>query len=249
VTETFNHRLGLGVAPGRAVSGQRLRGPGGPRTEPGWQAGSVLIEHRGESPTVHPSAYVAPTAVLCGAVHVGPEARILFGAVLTAEDGAIEVGARCVVMENAVLRGRARHPLVLGDDVLVGPHAHLNGARIGDGCFLATGAALFPGAELGPGSEVRIRGVVQVNTVLPAGSTVPIAWVAVGNPAQIYPPGQHEQIWAVQEGLNFPGTVYGVSRDTPATERMARQANWFSAHRDDRLLDGGMPGGNGGSAS
>jgi gamma-carbonic anhydrase len=42
----------------------------------------------------------------------------------------------------------------------------------------------------------------------------------------------------VQEGLDFPGTVYGVSRDTPAPERMARQANWFSAHRDDRPLDG-----------
>ena len=166
----------------------------------------MLIEHRGAAPDVHPSAYVAPTAVLCGAVRVGPDARILFGAVLTAEDGAIEVGARCVVMENAVLRGRARHPLVLGDDVLVGPHAHLNGARVGDGCFLATGAALFPGSELGPGSEVRIHGVVQVNTVLPGGSTVPIGWVAVGNPAQIFAPGQHEQIWAVQEGLDFPGT-------------------------------------------
>jgi carbonic anhydrase/acetyltransferase-like protein (isoleucine patch superfamily) len=141
-------------------------------------------------------------------------------------------------MENAVLRGRAQHPLIIGDDVLVGPHAHLNGARVGDGCFLATGAALFPGCVLGPGSEVRIHGVVQVNTILPAGSMVPIGWVAVGDPAGIYPPGQHEQIWAVQEGLDFPRTVYGVTRDTPVSDRMARQANWFSAHRDDRRLDG-----------
>jgi gamma-carbonic anhydrase len=154
--------------------------------------GPVLIEHRGAVPDVHPSAYVAPNAVLCGAVRVGPDARILFGAVLTAEDGEIQVGARCVVMENAVLRGRAQHPLIIGDDVLVGPHAHLNGARVGDGCFLATGAALFPGCVLGPGSEVRIHGAVQVSTILPAGSTVPIGWVAVGDPAQIYPPGQHE---------------------------------------------------------
>ena len=157
----------------------------------------MLIEHRGAAPYVDPSAYVAPTAVLCGTVRIGPEARILFGAVLTAEDGEIQVGAHCVVMENAVLRGRARHHLVVGDDVLIGPHAHLNGARVGEGCFLATGAALFPGCVLGPGSEVRIHGVVQVNTVLPAGTTVPIGWVAVGDP----------------------------------------------------LLDGGMPGGNGGSAS
>jgi len=197
----------------------------------------MLIEHRGSVPEVHPSAYVAPTAVICGAVRIGPDARVLFGAVLTAEDGQISVGARSVVMENAVIRGRARHPVVLGDDVLVGPHAHVNGARVGDGCFLATGVALFPGCVTGPGSEVRIGGIVQVNTVLPPGTMVPIGWVAVGDPAKIYPPGQHDQIWAIQESLDFPGTVYGVTRDTPAAERMSRQSAWFAAHLGDRILD------------
>jgi len=197
----------------------------------------VLIEHRGVVPEIDPSAYVAPTAVVCGAVRIGPGARILFGAVLTAEDGQVSVGARSVVMENAVLRGRAGHPVVVGDDVLVGPHAHVNGARVGDGCFLATGAALFPGCVAGAGSEVRIHGVVQVNTVLPPGTTVPIGWVAVGDPARIYPPGQHEQIWEIQESLDFPGTVYGVTGDTPAAERMSRQSAWFAAHRSDRVID------------
>lgn len=193
----------------------------------------MLIEHRGQTPHVHPSAYVAPTAVLCGAVRLGPDARVLFGAVLTAEDGEITVGARCVIMENALVRGRAAHPVVLGDDVLVGPHAHVNGARVGDGAFLATGSALFPGCAVGAGAEVRIHGVVHVNTVLAAGAVVPIGWVAVGDPARILPPGEHEQIWAVQEGLDFPGTVYGLPRDAPATERMTRQAAWLGAHRDD----------------
>jgi gamma-carbonic anhydrase len=197
----------------------------------------MLIEHRGGVPQVHPSAYVAPTAVLCGAVLIGPDARVLFGAVLTAEDGQISVGARSIVMENAVIRGRARHPTVIGDDVLVGPQAHVNGARVGNGCFLATGVALFPGCVAGAGSEVRIGGVVQVNTVLAPGTMVPIGWVAVGDPAKIYPPGQHEQIWAIQESLDFPGTVYGVNRDTPAAERMARQSAWFSAHLADRIID------------
>ena len=160
---------------------------------------------------MHPSAYVAPNAVLCGAVRVGPDARILFGAVLTAEDGAVQVGARCVVMENAVLRGRARHPLIIGDDVLVGPHAHLNGARVGDGCFLATGAALFPGCVLGPGSEVRVHGVVQVNTVLPAGSTVPIGWVAVGDPAQDLPAGPARADLGRAGGARLPR--HGLRRD------------------------------------
>jgi carbonic anhydrase/acetyltransferase-like protein (isoleucine patch superfamily) len=43
---------------------------------------------------VDPSAYVAPTAVVCGDVHVAADARVLFGAVVTAEDGRVDVGAR-----------------------------------------------------------------------------------------------------------------------------------------------------------
>jgi carbonic anhydrase/acetyltransferase-like protein (isoleucine patch superfamily) len=193
----------------------------------------MLIEHRGRSPQVDPSAYIAPTAVLCGDVRVGPDARVLFGAVLSAEDGRVEVGARCVIMEHALVRGREAHPVVLGDDVLVGPHAHLNGTLVGDGCFLATGCALFPGARLGRDVEVRIHGVVHVNTVLEDGALVPIGWVAVGDPAQVLAPDRHEEIWAVQERLDFPQTVYGLSRSASARERMTRQAAWFAAHRDD----------------
>lgn len=199
----------------------------------------MLIEHRGHAPKIHPSAYVAPTAVVCGAVTVGPEVRILFGAVLTAEDGEIHLGARSVVMENALIRGRAGHPATLGDDVLVGPQAHVNGARVGDGCFLATGVALFPGAVLGAGSEVRVHGVVHVNSVLPPGSMVPIGWIAVGNPATVYSPDEHDEIWAIQQSLDFPETVYGVARGTSPTELMSRQTAWFAAHARDRPLDDG----------
>src|SRR3954469_21730506 len=143
----------------------------------------MLIEHRGASPTVDPSAYVAPNAVLCGEVHVGAGARILFGAVLSAEDGRNAIGERTVGMKNALLRGRPPPPATLGDDVLVGPHAHVNGAVIEDGAFLATGAAAFPGAVVGAGSEVRIHALVHVNSKLASGTTVPIGWIAAGDPA------------------------------------------------------------------
>jgi carbonic anhydrase/acetyltransferase-like protein (isoleucine patch superfamily) len=196
----------------------------------------MLVQHRGNVPVVDPSAYVAPTAVLCGDVRVGPHARVLFGAVLTAEDGRVEVGARCVIMENALVRGRAAHPARVGDDVLVGPHAHLNGTVVGDGCFLATGSSLFPGSRLGREVEVRINGVVHVNTVLDDGALVPIGWVAVGDPAQVLAPSDHEEIWKIQAGLDFPQTVYGISREASARERMERQAEWFAAHGDDRIL-------------
>lgn len=193
-----------------------------------------IYEHRGRRPTVDPTAYIAPTAVLCGDVRVEAEARVLFGAVITAEDGHVRVGRQCVVMENALLRGRDGHPTELGDDVLVGPHAHLNGTTVSDGCFLATRCSLFPGSRLGENVEVRINGVVHANTSLSAGAVVPIGWVAVGDPAEILPPDRHDDIWAIQEGLEFTKTVYGVDRDTPAGERMEQQVQWYGEHRNDR---------------
>jgi len=198
----------------------------------------MLIEHEGKRPRVAESAYVAPTAVLCGDVTIGEESRVLFGAVLTAEGGAIEVGSRCIVMEQALVRGRAGHPVRLGDHVLVGPHAHVNGAVIEHDVFLATGVSVFPGARVGAGSEVRINAVVHVNSSVPDRTTVPIGWIAVGDPAQMFPPEAHEELWPVQRAMDFPRTVFGIDRDHVTMEKVARAyAERFGRHRDDRLLD------------
>jgi gamma-carbonic anhydrase len=195
----------------------------------------MLVEHRGRRPDVDPGAWVAPTAVICGDVRVGAGARILWNAVVTAEDGSVEIGERCVVMEHALVRGRAAHPVAIGRDVLIGPHAHVNGARIGAEAFIATGAALFPGATVGERAEVRINGVVHVNSMVPDGGLVPIGWVAVGD--QVHPPDRHDEIWAIQRALNFPGVVYGEPRGEDLMARvMPRQSAWLGAHRDDRVL-------------
>jgi gamma-carbonic anhydrase len=197
----------------------------------------MILTHRGERPVVSASAYVAPSAVLCGAVTLGERVRVLHGAVLTAEDGEIWIGDDVVIMENALVRGRARHPILIGSSVLIGPHAHLNGTTVEDEVFIATGASLFPGSVAGRGSELRINSVLHVNSRLTAETIIPIGWIAAGDPAQLFPPDQHEELWQVQEELDFPGTVYGVPRDTPMRTIMARQVEFYGAHRDDQTID------------
>ena len=197
----------------------------------------MLYEHRGRRPVVPESAYVAPSAVLSGAVVLGARARVLHGAVLTAEDGEIRLGADVVVMENALIRGRAKHPVTIGDAVLIGPHAHVNGATIEDEVFVATGASLFPGSVAGAGSELRINSVLHVNSRLAPDTVVPIGWIAAGDPAQLFAPDRHDELWEVQRELDFPGTAYGVARGTGMRTIMARQAEYYAAHRDDRRLD------------
>ena len=201
----------------------------------------MLLEHEGRRPRIHASAYVAPNATVSGDVTIGPESRILFGAVLTAEGGPVILGSRCVVMEQAVLRGTKAHPLRLGDHVLVGPHAHLSGCEVEDNVFVATGASVFNGARLGTRSTVRINGVVHIKTVLAPDTIVPIGWVAVGDPARILSPDAHDEIWTVQGPLNFSKTVFNLD-PAPAgqsnmPERMRRYAAALGRHAHDRILD------------
>jgi carbonic anhydrase/acetyltransferase-like protein (isoleucine patch superfamily) len=173
------------------------------------------------------TASVAPTAVVTGDVTIGPRSRILHGAVLNGDLGTIHVGTEVVVMEHALLRGRADHPLEVGDAVLVGPHTHLNGTRVGNEVFIATGASLFPGSDVGDRCELRINSVVHVNSQLEPETVVPIGWVAAGRPAQLFSPDRHEALWEVQEPLDFPGTVYGVPRGTSMREIMRRQCEAY----------------------
>jgi carbonic anhydrase/acetyltransferase-like protein (isoleucine patch superfamily) len=194
----------------------------------------MLIKHAGVQPQVDPTAYIAPNAVVCGNVTVGPGCRIMHGAQVIAESGSISVGRECIVMENAVLRSSSRHPLTMGNNCLVGPNAHVVGCTVEDEVFIATGAAIFHSAHLGKGSEVRINGVVHLKSHLAARKTVPIGWVAIGNPAQILPPSEHESIWRIQEPLNFPLTVYGFERPEATMEKITRRlSEALGSHADD----------------
>jgi carbonic anhydrase/acetyltransferase-like protein (isoleucine patch superfamily) len=94
-----------------------------------------------------------------------------------------------------------------------------------DEVFIATGASIFHSATLRARSEVRINGVVHLKTELPEGATVPIGWIAVGTPAAILPPDQHDRVWSIQKPLNFPLSVYDIDRSEASmikiTEKMA----------------------------
>jgi carbonic anhydrase/acetyltransferase-like protein (isoleucine patch superfamily) len=130
--------------------------------------------------------------------------------------------------------------VAVGDNVLVGPRAYLSGCTVENDAFLATGATVFNGARVGTRAEVRVNGIVHLRTVLLPDSTVPLGWIAVGDPAEILPPERHEEIWAIQEPLDFPGTVFGVARPGPGEsfmpEVMPRYARALASHKNDRAV-------------
>jgi carbonic anhydrase/acetyltransferase-like protein (isoleucine patch superfamily) len=202
----------------------------------------MKIRHLGMAPFVHPEAYVAPTAVLSGEVRIGGGSCVLHGAVLSAEGGLVEVGANCVIMENAVLRGTPRHPLIMGDHVLAGPHSHLTGCRIADEVFIATSAMVFNGAQMGRASSVALGGAVHIGCVVPPLTRIPIGWVAVGDPARMYPPGEVEPIRAgLAEAGGFLPFVFGIDDAGDRRQQMQAALRRYTAavarhHREDEII-------------
>ncbi|MFC4943209.1 gamma carbonic anhydrase family protein [Pseudonocardia sp. GCM10023141] len=202
---------------------------------------AVFVRHRMKNPKVAASAYIAPTAVLCGDVTVGPHSRVLFGAVITAEGGPVEIGEHCVIMENAIVRGVPQHPTRLGDHVLVGPHATLTGCIIEGDTRIATGAVVFNGARIEVGAEVEFHAVVYVNTVVPAGTAVPMGWFAGGDPAQLVAPSDWERIRDLIGPLDYPGTVFGAAgTDTTVPDIARRYARGLALHNRDHVLPPGQ---------
>lgn len=202
----------------------------------------MLIEHQTKRPTIDPTAYIAPTAVICGDVTIGPNTHVSYGAVIEAHGAPVRIGAQCALRENLNIRSTGSDPVVIGDYVLIGPHASLKGCTVENECFLATGAKIYQGAQIGRRTEVRIDGIVHVRSTLAPRSLVPIKWVAVGDPATVFPPDDHEAIDAALGRMDFAHHVYGLEHkpgggvDMDMKELTRREIAGLADHRDDQEL-------------
>jgi acetyltransferase-like isoleucine patch superfamily enzyme len=120
----------------------------------------MIIELAGVRPTIAEDVYIAPTAVVIGNVTILPGANIWFGAVLRGDSGRIVVGRRVSVQDNVVVHVNERADTIIGDDVLLGHGAILEGCRIGAGALVGMGAtpghsARGPGARAGGAPGAR----------------------------------------------------------------------------------------------
>lgn len=132
----------------------------------------------GIRPTIHPSAWVAPTAVLIGDVTLEADASVWFGAVLRGDNEPILIGRGSNVQENVVMHTDPGCPLRVGEDVTVGHKALLHGCTVGNGALVGMGATMLNRAVLGEGS------LLGAGALLTEGRTVEPGHLAVGAPAK-----------------------------------------------------------------
>lgn len=132
--------------------------------------------------SLHPEAWVAPGAVLVGAVSLGARASVWYGCVLRGDLEPVTVGEESNVQDGTVVHVDRGFPTRIGRRVTVGHRCVVHGCTIEDGALIGMGSVLLSGSRIGAGALVAAGAVVLEGFEVPAGM------VAAGVPARLRGP-------------------------------------------------------------
>ena len=135
-------------------------------------SGALILPFDGIEPTVHPDAWLAPTAAVIGNATIESRASLFYGAVVRADMDRVVLGAGSNLQDNVVVHTDYGFPTWIGAGVSVGHAAVVHGCTVEDDCLIGMNATVLNGATIGAGSLVAAGTVVLEGTVIPPRSLV-----------------------------------------------------------------------------
>jgi carbonic anhydrase/acetyltransferase-like protein (isoleucine patch superfamily) len=123
-------------------------------------------------PSIDPTAFVHPEALVFGDVTLGVRASIWPTAVLRGDTDRIVVGDESNVQDGTIVHVDHGVPTTIGRRVAIGHRAIVHGASIDDDCLIAMGAILLNGVQVGCGSIIGAGAVCREGMRIPPNSLV-----------------------------------------------------------------------------
>lgn len=140
----------------------------------------MVLEHKGITPQLDASVFLAPTACVIGDVQIGEKSSLWFNVVVRGDVNFIRIGSRTNIQDGSVIHvTKDTHPTVVGDDVSVGHSVTLHGCTVHDKCLIGIGAIVLDGAVIGTSSLIAAGSVVAPGTQVPPQSLV------MGSPGRV----------------------------------------------------------------
>ncbi len=140
--------------------------------------GALILPYQGQSPSIDPTAFIAPGAVIAGDVEIAAHVSIWFNVTIRGDVAPVRIGASSNIQDGTVIHVDKGAPCVVGERVTVGHGAILHGTVIGDGVTIGMGAIVLSWSRVGAGAIVAAGALVLERTDIRAGV------VAVGIPAK-----------------------------------------------------------------
>ena len=160
----------------------------------------IILPYRGKMPTIHPTAFIAPTAAVVGDVEIGAGSSVWFSAVVRGDFQPITIGQNTNIQENATIHVMRDVPVHIGDNVLIGHNAVVHCSHIGDNTLIGMGSIIMGYSEIGENV------VIGAGTFLPQHKKIPSNSLVFGNPAQIVRALRDDEIEALRAAAeNYAG--------------------------------------------
>ncbi len=138
-----------------------------------------VYSFNGLVPVVHPEAFVHPSAVLIGDVHIGPRCYIGPCASLRGDFGRLTVKAGSNLQDSCVMHGGAKTDTVIEENGHIGHGAIIHGCHIRKGVLIGMNSVIMDAADIGESS------IVAANTFVKTGMKVPPRSMVAGNPGKV----------------------------------------------------------------
>ena len=133
---------------------------------------ALVLPFHGTSPSIHETAWLAPTAAVIGNATIEAAASLFYGAVVRADMDEIWLGPGSNLQDNVVVHTDFGFPTRIGAGVSVGHAAVVHGCSVEDDCLIGMNATVLNGAVIGTGSLVAAGTVVLEGTQIPPCSLV-----------------------------------------------------------------------------
>ena len=133
---------------------------------------ALVLPFHGTSPSIHETAWLAPTAAVIGNATIEAAASLFYGAVVRADMDEIWLGPGSNLQDNVVVHTDFGFPTRIGAGVSVGHAAVVHGCSVEDDCLIGMNATVLNGAVIGAGSLVAAGSVVLEGTQIPPRSLV-----------------------------------------------------------------------------
>ncbi len=140
----------------------------------------ALLPFEDKTPKLHPTAWVAPTAVVIGDVEIGEESSVWYHCVLRGDTNIMRIGARTNIQDGSILHLNAgAEPLIIGDDVTIGHACIIHACTLHNRAFVGMGATVLDRAVIEEG------GMLGAGGMLPPGKRIGPNELWMGSPAKL----------------------------------------------------------------
>ncbi len=139
----------------------------------------IFQKVNGHTPKLGEDVFLAENCVVVGDVELGTKCSVWYNAVIRGDVNKIKIGSETNIQDGAIIHGTyQRFGTTIGKRVTIGHMAMLHGCDVDDLCLIGMSSIIMDGAKIGA------RSIVGAGSLVTEGSEFPPGSLVLGRPAK-----------------------------------------------------------------